>query len=254
MEAVFGKDGDNNRKKSYNIESGIMGSEMEARVLDQLFNIKNTKALSAIRILSIANEQQIPIYTINSSNIAQRLPLLQISDDVKSAIECAVNRGMEVIIPGSNITYNEVEVIGYIAINPETGEGAYMVEGIGGGWLAWTKAILQILLIVVLIVAIALLIGPVIVGFLSAIAGFIAQIATALASIFLVIGYCDSFTKGAEQFFAILQELIVTYGPIILSFITTYGPSITQLIGVAVLLGLHLLLSIHKTLFGVFPK
>jgi len=227
MEAVFGKDGDNNRKKSYNIESGIMGSEMEARVLDQLFNIKNTKALSATRILSIANEQQIPIYTINSSNIAQRLPLLQISDDVKSAIECAVNNGMDVIIPGSNITYNGVEVIGYIAINPETGEGAYMIEGIGGGgWVAWVKAILQILLIVVLIVAIAFLIGPVI-------AGFIAQIIAAIASIISVMIYFDSFTKGAEQVMAIIQMLLEELAlawPAIQDYLIIYAPIISQLI------------------------
>jgi len=134
MEAVFGRDGENNRKKSYNIQSGIMGSELEARVLEQVFSVKNAKALSATRILSIANAQQIPIYTINSSNISQIFPLLQMSDKVKSAIECAVNGGMEVIVPGANIQYNGWEGVGYIAINPNTGEGAYMVEGeIGGG-------------------------------------------------------------------------------------------------------------------------
>jgi len=161
MEAVFGKDGDNNKKKSYNIQSGIMGSEMEARVLEQVFSMKNTKALSATRILSIANEQQIPIYTINSSNIPQILPLLQISDKVKSAIECAVNGGMEVIVPGANIQYNGWEGVGYIAINPETGEGAYMVEGIGGGgiwyFLWWVVYVALWLIVAVCAVKLALL-------------------------------------------------------------------------------------------------
>jgi len=231
MEAVFGKDGENNRKKSYNIESGIMSSEMEARVLDQLFNIeKDRRALCATRILSIANERQIPIYTINSSNISQILPLLQTSDKVKSSIECAVNSGMEVIVPGSNIEYNGWEGIGYIVLNPETGEGAYMIEGIGGGWLAWTKAILQILLMVVLIVAAAILLAPAIAGFITA---FVGAIIAAITSIISVIIYFDSFTKGAEQVMAIIQmlleELAIAW-PAIQYYLITYGPVISQLI------------------------
>jgi len=235
MEAVFGKDGDNNKKKSYNIQSGIMGSEMEARVLEQVFSMKNTKALSATRILSIANEQQIPIYTINSSNIPQILPLLQISDKVKSAIECAVNGGMEVIIPGSNIRYNGREGIGYIVMNPETGEGAYMIEGIGGGgFLAWAWAILQILFITALIVAAAILLAPVIAGFITA---FVGAIISAITSIISVIIYFDSFTKGAEQFMAIVQEtMLLTLNaiyevwPSVVYYVGVYGPIVLKVI------------------------
>jgi len=161
METVFGKDGDKGKKKSYNLESGMMGSEMEARILEQTFRVRNVKALSATRILSIANEQQIPIYTINSSNIFQITPLLNISEKMIPIIECAVNRGLEVIIPGSNIQYNGWEGIGYIAINPETGEGAYMVEGIGGGgiwyFLWWVVYVALWLIVAVCAVKLALL-------------------------------------------------------------------------------------------------
>jgi len=137
---------------------------------------------------------------------------------------------MEVIVPGSNIEYNGWEGIGYIVLNPETGEGAYMIEGIGGGWLAWTKAILQILLMVVLIVAAAILLAPAIAGFITA---FVGAIIAAITSIISVIIYFDSFTKGAEQVMAIIQmlleELAIAW-PAIQYYLITYGPVISQLI------------------------
>jgi len=228
MEAVFGRDGENYRKKSYNIESGLMSSEMEARVLDQLFNIKNTKALSAIRILSVANEQQIPIYTINSSNIAQILPLLQISDEVKSAIECAVNGGMEVITPGSNINYNGWEGIGYIAMNPETGEGAYMVEGIGGAWALWQYVLADIFLIflkacvvagaIALLIILGILIGPTIASIINFISEAIAFFGVCWAGAYYVVG----------SFEELWRDIPLYYWPIIKGFILTYGPTILQ--------------------------
>jgi hypothetical protein len=76
---------------------------------------------------------------------------------------------MDVIVPGSNINYNGVEVIGYIAINPETGEGAYMVEGIGGAWkivvlfecliilmriIMWTCAIVAFVILCILLTSV----------------------------------------------------------------------------------------------------
>ena len=232
MEAVFGKDGENNRKKSYNIESGLMSSEMEARVLDQLFNIKNTKALSAIRILSIANEQQIPIYTINSSNIALLLPLLQISGEVKSAIECAVNRSMEVITPGSNINYNGWEGIGYITINPETGEGAYMVEGIGGAWALWQYVLADIFLIflkacvvagaIALLIILGILIGPAIASIINFIAEAITFFGVLWAGAYYVVGSFEQLWRDIPLYYwPLIRDFILTYGPTILIYLSS---------------------------------
>lgn len=221
MEAVFGKDGDSNRKKSYNIASGIMGSEMEARVLDQVFSLKNAKALSATRILSIANERQIPIYTINSANISQILPLLQISKEVKSAIQCVVDRGMEVIIPRSNITYNGWEGIGYIAMDPETGEGAYMVEGIGGGiiyFLWWVGYVF----LWICVAAGAVCLGLLLVEFLGVIIGVIAE-AIDFFGVFWAIAY---YIVG--PFEELWKDFILWYWPMIKNFFLLYGPLILQ--------------------------
>lgn len=77
-----------------------------------------------------------PIYTIKQSNINTILPQLQVDDNVKAAIQNAVNAGKEVTVSKTNITLNGWTGCGYIITNPDTGAGAYMISGgLSGGLL-----------------------------------------------------------------------------------------------------------------------
>jgi len=136
VEAVFGIDGDVSVKKSYGLSTGIMMSEMEARVFELIFkgiDENSPKALSAIRIIQIANEQQIPVYKVDNSNLTQILNLLQVDSETKQAVSNSVNSGKVVYIPQRNIDFYGWEGTGYIILDPETGAGAYQIKGINGG-------------------------------------------------------------------------------------------------------------------------
>ena len=129
---TFSKDGDGLKATVFMQSAGVMGSAMEHYVLEQAYNIS---AVSAVKIINIANEQGIPVYEINKDNVNDILPKLQVSDEVKTAIQNSVNSGMEVTIPQREIQYINWTGIGWIVLDPKSGAGAYMISGglAGGG-------------------------------------------------------------------------------------------------------------------------
>jgi len=124
-------DGDRDKLTQYVLVSGMDSSALEHSVPEQLWSTTDNPAygISAVKALKIANDQGIPIYTINQTNIDTILPQLQIDADAKTDIRNAVNAGKEVTVSKTNITYNGWTGCGYIIIDPETGEGAYMISG-----------------------------------------------------------------------------------------------------------------------------
>jgi len=132
--SVFGKDGNRDNAKSFMLSSGSIGSALEHAIFEQMYNVSS---ISAIKLIQVANDQGVPIYTINQTNINEILPKLQISQEVKDGILQAVNSGKIVTIPERNIQYFNWSGIGWIVIGPETGAGAYMISGgIAGGGTA----------------------------------------------------------------------------------------------------------------------
>jgi hypothetical protein len=87
----------------------------------------SVEGASTVKILSKANDQNIPIYTITASNIATILPKLQTG--INDAIQNAIYTGKEVITPESNVSINGWIGTGYIIYDPSTGSGAYMISG-----------------------------------------------------------------------------------------------------------------------------
>ncbi len=139
LELTQATDGNNNYVIQYMLASGMNSSELENGVPEQLFSTPNNPAegISAVKAIQIANNKGIPIYTIDQSNISTVLPQLQLSPDVISDIQDAVNAGEIVTIPKTNITYLNWTGIGYIIEDPVTGNAAYMISGdlAGGGFL-----------------------------------------------------------------------------------------------------------------------
>ena len=128
-------DGDRDKLVQFVLTSGMNGSALEHSVPEQMFSTPENPAegISAVKAIQIANDQGIPIYTIDRSNIDTILPQLQISSTVKTNIQNAVNAGMVATVPKTNITFNGWTGVGYIIINPATGAGAYMIGGLSGG-------------------------------------------------------------------------------------------------------------------------
>lgn len=136
MKMAVARDGDQQKVKDYQFVSGLYSSGLEHAVLEQIFSspINPVEGISTVKILSQANSNNIPIYTVTSANIANVLPKLPygISEDVRNA----VNAGKEIITPERNVTINGWTGTGYVVHDPTTGGGAYMISGgANGGFL-----------------------------------------------------------------------------------------------------------------------
>ncbi len=131
IHAIKSLNGDLEKPKQFMLTSGQISSILEYSVPEQLFSTpENTvEGISAITALKIANNQGVPIYTINHTNIDTILPLLQVDSAVITDIQNAVNAGKEVTISKTNIDFNGWVGCGYIITDPITGAGAYMISG-----------------------------------------------------------------------------------------------------------------------------
>ncbi|MBO4511159.1 MAG: hypothetical protein J5746_00180, partial [Victivallales bacterium] len=141
--------------------------------LDDKGNIKNpslpqcAEAISAVKAIAIAQNQGQKIYTINKDNAATALPKLSLSGTVGAEIRNAIEAGKEVTFHEKAISAHGWSGQGYIIVDPETGAGAYLIEGKGnGGWMygffvglfAWL-AIISYPSIAMIVGAIGLIIG-----------------------------------------------------------------------------------------------
>lgn len=123
---AFPIDGNQQRTKDFMVVSGIGRSLWEDLILESFFNIPS---VSAARLLKTANQQGIPLYTIDKNNINLVLPQLQVSSEVIADIQNAVNAGKKIIISKTNVQYNDWNGVGYIVIDPVNGGGAYKISG-----------------------------------------------------------------------------------------------------------------------------
>lgn len=128
---------------SYIQHSGLRQSAYEHLIPEQLFaNAANpVEAVSAVKALTFASRQGQRIYTITQDNIESAMPQLAISSDVKTKIQRAVTTGKHAIVSQLAVTVGNWTGVGYIIIDPETGSGAYLIEGeANGGILEWVSS------------------------------------------------------------------------------------------------------------------
>lgn len=127
--------GNNDEQRNFMLMTGQYASAMEHTIFEE-FN-QDAQGVSAVKIISEAVKQGIPIYEITADNIDTILPRLQISSDALDDIKNAVAAGKKVYIPEKSLQYYDWSGDGYIIINPPTGAGAYMIAGgLSGGGLA----------------------------------------------------------------------------------------------------------------------
>ncbi len=128
--SVASKTNDSDTKLWFMIQTGLFGSSLEHSLFESIMGFD---AVSAVKFLDLASQQNIPIYIIDSEN-SQRVDELQISFEDKQDIKNLINAGRLVLVPESNIQYFDYTGIGYIAIDMNTGSGAYLISGgLNGG-------------------------------------------------------------------------------------------------------------------------
>jgi hypothetical protein len=168
-----GKTATQNRWIAYNRTRGQHSSAMEHAVPEQFWTDRNQcrhidengqvknpaqpdcgQAVSAVKAIAIAQQQGQKIYTINPQNASTALAKLPITGSVGQEVRNAVQAGKEVTIHEKPISAYGWTGYGYSIIDPETGEGGYIIEGSGNG--GWLEIFTPLLLAIIFAVSIAI--------------------------------------------------------------------------------------------------
>jgi hypothetical protein len=151
----------------------------QCRYTDEQGQIQNptmadcAQGVSAVKAIAIAQAEGQRIYTINQSNTATALPKLPVGGTVGQEIQSAIQAGKEVTFHERGINAHGFSGYGYVITDPETGGGAYLIEGKGNGGILIAVGVLMILLAIAPLfygVGVAFLISP---AFLTAFAGLL---------------------------------------------------------------------------------
>ncbi|MDD2852643.1 MAG: transglutaminase domain-containing protein [Desulfuromonadaceae bacterium] len=143
-QSVMAKVIDSTKEYAYMQQSGANSSFLEGAVFDQLFGKNIGDSISAVNAMKLANDQGIPIYGIDANNVAATLPKLQVSQEIRDEVANAVNAGLVVQIPKTNISHLGWNGIGYIITNPVDGTAAYRISGgLNGGDSPTEQAFVQ---------------------------------------------------------------------------------------------------------------
>lgn len=132
LESPVSRTGSQNAEIAYTILSGSYGSALEHSVFETL---QGVESVSALKLLAEANNQGIPVFAIDTTNITTVLPQLTLDSAVINDIQNAVGAGQMVLVSRDNITISEWHGAGYIILNPQTGGAGYLISGglAGGG-------------------------------------------------------------------------------------------------------------------------
>ena len=194
-----GKSAAQNRWIAYNKLRGQYNSAMEHAVPEQFWvdksqcsytdetgTIKNpamadcAQAVSAVKAIAIAQAEGQRIYTINQSNAATALPKLPVGGTVGQEIQSAIQAGKEVTFHERGINAHGFSGYGYIITDPDTGGGAYLIEGKGNGGVLF-----GILYALVVALFVGVLVGYQIAMFFTILSLFITPLGAAIVLLML---------------------------------------------------------------------
>ena len=116
---------DYNPVKDFMLYSGFVGSYLESFVLEETVGVF---AVSTMEVFKVALSRGMELVKIDSQNMDE---LERIKADGKTISEMrnAVSSGRTVIVPKEEMCYYGWKGTAYIALDPVTGEGAYMISG-----------------------------------------------------------------------------------------------------------------------------
>lgn len=174
--------GDEEKEKSYNKTSGIMGSYLEGNIFEKTFG---GNGVSTMHIINHANQNGIKVYTINQENVDNVMPKLEYDSSKKQELKNLIKNGKEITVPKKEVTIDGWQGTGYIVENPDDGTAAYMISGgLNGGQMTIPQ---------VLALTAAIVLGSLLASF--AVVGLIWGIATVLPSLISLAGTA-SFIVG----------------------------------------------------------
>jgi hypothetical protein len=115
--------------RNFMLMAGLQGSTIEGSVLDQLFGRPPETSVSTTQFFAIAMRQGLKLYAVTSDNAATVLPQLAVTQDVKDDISNMIAAGGLAFVPEREISHNGYTGVGYLLFDPQTGAGAYLIDG-----------------------------------------------------------------------------------------------------------------------------
>jgi pimeloyl-ACP methyl ester carboxylesterase len=130
--------GRNGNERDFMRLSALQGSILENRIFEDDLKVDS---VSTAKLLQLAATGGTTSVSMDKTTIDTILPTLALDDTVKSDITNAVNQGLTVTIPQTEVTYQNWTGIGYIKEDPTTGESGWMLSGrVAGGMTAVAKS------------------------------------------------------------------------------------------------------------------
>jgi len=168
---------------------GSIVSHAESGLLEQQFGPSGqaNAAVSAVKLLTVANSQGQRIYTINSANAPAVLPILELPSVVLQDVAGSVNAGLEVTVSAGLVNYGGQNTAGYIVLDPVTGSASYKIASgeDGGKILLFAGLIFLLLLSACLFPAIGVILFELLVA-----QSFVGELALALTEVFETLLVC----------------------------------------------------------------
>lgn len=114
--------------------SSLQGSVLEHRIFEDDLKVDS---VSTAKLLQLAQVDGIELISIDKTNIDTILPTLPFDDAVKQDVADAVNQGLTVTVPRSEISFRDWNGIGYVKEDEKTGEAGWILSGnLAGGMTA----------------------------------------------------------------------------------------------------------------------
>lgn len=115
-------DSEMERKVQYSI--GMVSSQLESSVIDQIFDIQSVSSSNIIRYSKLNNIDICMVSSLNNDDINN----LSVNSNAKEIIKDSLNEGYIIAVPEKDITINDWTGCGYIAYDPAGGTAKYMLS------------------------------------------------------------------------------------------------------------------------------
>jgi hypothetical protein len=113
----------------FNVQFGVLESVIETEVPAQMFSAVSSISapMSTATIFQTAQAEGVPFATITPAN-AGLLEALTISAEAKARISLALTDGKSIVVPTKSVTVNGVDTIGWLEVDPVTGQTTGVLE------------------------------------------------------------------------------------------------------------------------------
>ena len=121
---------DDDATRDFFLLSGLVGSDLESRVLEDDLGVTS---ISTLKLIRLANATGIEVKDIDASNVDDALAEITLEPALEDAIRTQVHLGRLVTAPATDVTLLAWTGGGFVARDPVSGESAYLLSGVIAG-------------------------------------------------------------------------------------------------------------------------